>query len=630
MDKNGDRGRSHLESGVSTSVIMTSGRVSLSPEPSPPLNSTHGTPRHFRQIVICLLSASLLAAAWSLGPASEEARAYTPHAPISINSDADFTAANGVISGSGIPSDPYVIEGWEIAPSSSNAIEIYNTRSYFMIRDVFVHSAPFGYAGVWLGNVSNGWIENSTATGNWQGLAATLCSNITFIRNIATGNGGGLGTSQSRGIRFLHNNASYNTGGVGIGTSGSFNTTIEWNTLIGNNWGILAQWDTDAVIRGNDIRQNTEGIKLYLSSGTKVHHNAFFGNNLHAKDDRGPQNAWDNGYPKGGNFWDNYTGNDVFSGPFQNLPGGDGIGDTPYVIDGNSRDRYPLMKPAIAPMPDLSVDPSDISFSPPLPLKEGAQVFISAEIWNLGSIPSNQTTARFYDGYPPSAKIGSDQPLPALPDGGSANVSVPWTPMGPGIHEICVVADPDDLISEAGEADNIACLIVEVAFYRHLTPGNRLMSFPLVVVDDSVGSVLSSISGCYDYVRRYDPLDTASPWKSYVPGRGYDSLHRLDNTMGFWINVTSACDLVIVGVRPSTTTVNLHQGWNMVGFPSFKTTYAVADLKADIGLAGVIVEAFDAGAAPYYLQRVQDSYVMKAGEGYWVYVPSDATWTIGG
>jgi parallel beta-helix repeat protein len=296
--------------------------------------------------VICLLSASLLAAAWSLGPAVDRAKAYTPHTPISINGDADFTAVNGVTQGSGTPSDPFVIEGWEIAPSSSNGIEIYNTRSHFAIRDVFVHSAPFGYTGVWLGNVSNGRVENSTASGNWGGLVATLSSNITFIRNNVTGNMDGLGTSQSKDIRFLYNNASYNTAGAGIGTAGSFNTTIEGNTFIGNNWGVLTQWQTDAVIRGNDIRQNTEGAKLYLSSGISVYHNAFLGNSIQAKDDGGPQNAWDNGYPKGGNFWDDFTGPDSFRGPLQDQLGSDGIGDTPYVIDADSRDRYPLMSPS--------------------------------------------------------------------------------------------------------------------------------------------------------------------------------------------------------------------------------------------------------------------------------------------
>lgn len=44
-------------------------------------------------------------------------------------------------------------------------------------------------------------------------------------------------------------------------------------------------------------------------------------------------NIMDDGYPSGGNCWDDYTGID-----------GDGISDTPYVIDEYNTDRYPLVR----------------------------------------------------------------------------------------------------------------------------------------------------------------------------------------------------------------------------------------------------------------------------------------------
>jgi hypothetical protein len=54
-------------------------------------------------------------------------------------------------------------------------------------------------------------------------------------------------------------------------------------------------------------------------------------------------NAWNNGYPSGGNYWSDYNGTDFYSGPYQNVTGSDGIGDTSYVIDANNTDDYPLM-----------------------------------------------------------------------------------------------------------------------------------------------------------------------------------------------------------------------------------------------------------------------------------------------
>src|SRR2546426_10672179 len=75
--------------------------------------------------VLCLIvAASTLLAAVSLlargrgaaggiqGSATEGP--LSTHPPISIEGDAGFTPANGVTGGTGTPSDPYIIEGWEI------------------------------------------------------------------------------------------------------------------------------------------------------------------------------------------------------------------------------------------------------------------------------------------------------------------------------------------------------------------------------------------------------------------------------------------------------------------------------------------------------------------------------------
>jgi len=100
----------------------------------------------------------------------------------------------------------------------------------------------------------------------------------------------------------------------------------------------------DNQVVGNTFTDNTGlGINAGLSMGAIIYHNNFLGNGTNALGSSG-SNTWDNGYPSGGNFWDDYTGSDEFSGPDQDIPGSDGIGDTPYA-ENRLTDNYPLMGP---------------------------------------------------------------------------------------------------------------------------------------------------------------------------------------------------------------------------------------------------------------------------------------------
>jgi parallel beta-helix repeat protein len=88
------------------------------------------------------------------------------------------------------------------------------------------------------------------------------------------------------------------------------------------------------------------GVGIWLmGENNRVFHNNFVNNTHHAIAAYSPSNMWDDGYPSGGNYWSDYAGVDLHSGQYQNETGSDGMGDTPYAIEANNTDHYPLMNP---------------------------------------------------------------------------------------------------------------------------------------------------------------------------------------------------------------------------------------------------------------------------------------------
>ena len=108
--------------------------------------------------------------------------------------------------------------------------------------------------------------------------------------------------------------------------------------------GIMIYYSKNNTVSCNNISACSDSSiwVAYKSTDNRVYHNNLYKN---AYDDNGT-NSWDNGYPSGGNYWSTYSGLDLFSGPSQNIPGADGLGDTSY-ISGKIIDHYPLKSPCL-------------------------------------------------------------------------------------------------------------------------------------------------------------------------------------------------------------------------------------------------------------------------------------------
>ena len=181
-------------------------------------------------------------------------------------------------------------------------------------------------------NVVGNYIANNYRGINGVGFSYSITGN-NIINNTQ-----GINLSGSSNNTIAGNNIISNDNGIGLGWSS--NNSIFGNNIEGNWYGIsLSDSSNNSIIRNNLTANSQYGIMLSTSSGNRFHHNNFI-NNTWQVDTYADNNTWDDGYHSGGNYWSDYTGVDINH---------DGIGDTPYVIDANNTDHYPLVVPTAIP-----------------------------------------------------------------------------------------------------------------------------------------------------------------------------------------------------------------------------------------------------------------------------------------
>jgi parallel beta-helix repeat protein len=150
--------------------------------------------------------------------------------------------------------------------------------------------------GFWLDGSDGNTLQENTVTNYTIGFVLSSSSNNIFLNN--TANGKGAGDDLPNGFQLGR----------------AFGNTLQGNTVNGNGIGFALEESDDNIFFHNNLIDNT----------------------IQAAFQPGDSNTWDNGYSSGGNYWSDYQGVDA---------NGDGIADTPYVIDENNMDRFPLTAP---------------------------------------------------------------------------------------------------------------------------------------------------------------------------------------------------------------------------------------------------------------------------------------------
>ncbi|MDH7477683.1 MAG: NosD domain-containing protein [Candidatus Bathyarchaeota archaeon] len=249
----------------------------------------------------------------------------------------------------------------------------------------------YGVGSLVLYRSSNNYIyKNNVVTSSWTGLGIVLdqYSSYNIIsENNLTKNSVGIRIMSStqfnnifknhmenndQGIRFdgvySANNTVYNNNIMGPGTYGIYlgaqytilsendiiyyrygvYVTASYNTIAGNN--IMENWGRGLLVDNsfntfveNNILNNNEGVYLdgYGKNNTFFHNN-FVDNTKHVTYYwSGIVNSWNNTYPIGGNYWSEYESKYPNATELDNS----GLWNTPYVINENNIDYYPLMAP---------------------------------------------------------------------------------------------------------------------------------------------------------------------------------------------------------------------------------------------------------------------------------------------
>ncbi|MCK4443812.1 MAG: right-handed parallel beta-helix repeat-containing protein, partial [Thermoplasmata archaeon] len=634
------------------------------------------------------------------------------------------TLVGNVMVGNGLLLDGNLLEHWNThVIDTSNTV---NGRPVHYWKNATGGTIPAGAIEVILANCSNVVVDNQNLSGGTAGIELGFSTDNLLTNNVLSDNKLGAIITSSNSNDIMNNTASRNRFGISLSYS-DFNDIISNTVSNSEISGISLYYSDNNSIASNDAWSNEMGIQVSNSNGNSVLDNGvisnedgiflsasldtiLFGNNIIDNTRQGYDNRdssqWDNGYPIGGNFWSDYTGVDVMNGPNQNIPGSDGIGDVPYVIDADSEDRYPLMSPLV-PLPpsaplnllasagnqEVSLAWNTPSFDGGLPIVNyriyrgttpGGEVF-HVEIGNvLIHLDTGLVNGQMYcykvsavnpigEGAMSNEACATPTTAPGSPvvvradltgtslenltvtwnlsrdDGGRQNSVVGYLVYrgtvydlnGAGYQLAATVPDGttyfDDNMAGEGDPSNYFYRVCAMdlnnltncskkqagKFTRHLLSGPNLVSIPLIQSEENIETTLQTVK--WDKAWTYD--SSVQIWKSHVRFKPYTGeLKDVNHSIGFWVNVTEQSNLTVAGLVPSSTTIHLQAGWNLLGFPSSNGTYAVSDLKTSVGVERI--EGFDASTPPYFLRTLTDGEVLQTGFGYWIRTLTDGLWTV--
>ena len=252
----------------------------------------------------------------------------------------NFTANQNKIASSGASITAISVSGTHRAAIGTNVLYLsgsaqmtglllnsISSRSDTNITGNSIHeSASSGVStGMSFNSVENAMVYNNTVaqaganTAHYTGINAEGISNATISDNSLTG----PGINPNPGFGFYMKKAQNST--VGNNTFEYYNTTL-YSLSSGN-----------VTFVGNYFNGSFRAFNLTSTNYSKFYHNDFTNYMKGTFNISGSyHDTFSAALPVGGNYWRTYTGSDGNN---------DGIGDTPFTVNGTIVDQYPLMHP---------------------------------------------------------------------------------------------------------------------------------------------------------------------------------------------------------------------------------------------------------------------------------------------
>jgi nitrous oxidase accessory protein len=201
----------------------------------------------------------------------------------------------------------------------------------------------YGYAGITVGEVKHCNISGNRIAGGQHGikLFGTSYSNITENYLELIGLSGAIQLSASNYNLVTENYITSCTEGIQIWQHSTNNTVTENTITKCDDIAIRLQYADNNTVARNYVSNSRLGTTIYVANNNTITHNSYVNNT-----EQLPSGDWEwyaktfgyNGSVNiiNQNYYSDYNGTDG---------NGDGLGDTPYIINDENQDPYPLMEP---------------------------------------------------------------------------------------------------------------------------------------------------------------------------------------------------------------------------------------------------------------------------------------------